>query len=402
MNEGKWESAKLLNFASDIEQNTLSQAHDTSKLEIVQPHLALMPDAHLGAGATVGSVIPTVGAVIPAAVGVDIGCGMIAVRTQWTVEDLANRAYQSDTLTLKDLHAGISRRVPLSAGGNNTEIYNSETAYRIDKLEAMDGAAQAREVRPGWQLQLGSLGSGNHFIEISADNMDRIWAFLHSGSRGVGNKLAQRYIRAAKDGMKSKYGVKLPNADLAYLAETDESFWPYIEALEWAQYFAWLNREEMMARVLDSLREWMGENVRSRETINCHHNYTEKVENSLYGGLWLSRKGAIAAETDQLGLIPGSMGTASYIVRGLGYGPSHNSAPHGAGRRRSRKAAKTEFGFDSLTETMALQGIVWGESESFLDEHPLAYKDIDQVMKDASSLVESVVTLRQLVNVKGA
>lgn len=388
-------SDKLLNWASILEPKTRSQACETAKMPFVYPYLALMPDAHLGKGATVGSVIPTLGAIMPAAVGVDIGCGMMAVRTQWTADDLERR-WAENKPGLRVLHAAISKAIPLSAGAANQKITSSADAL-IASLERTAGVEQANEALPHWRLQLGSLGSGNHFIEVSLDEEDRVWLFLHSGSRGVGNKLATKHIKIAQE-VCAKAGVKLTNRDLAYLTEDTPEFEAYIEALTWAQRFAWLNRLEMMKRVMDCMNDFMGVPVKSDQQVNCHHNYTVQEE---HGGktVWLSRKGAIDAHAGTMGLIPGSMGDKSYVVRGKGNADSLNSAPHGAGRNYSRSAAKRTFTRDDLDRRM--EGVAWGESDAFLDEHPNAYKPIDQVMKDAADLVDVVHELRQIVNVKG-
>ena len=382
-------NGRLLNWASILEPNTREQAERTAAMPFIHPHLALMPDAHLGLGATVGSVIPTEGAIIPAAVGVDIGCGMMAVRTQFSAADLAGKP-------LDVLHGQISRSVPLSAGGRNAKIrFTAEP--RIAELRDLPGAQQADTAVRHWPQQLGTLGSGNHFIEVSLDEADRVWLFLHSGSRGVGNKLAQRHIRAAQEECRAR-GIELADRDLAYLEEGTRSFDAYIEALHWAQRFAYLNREEMMDRVADQVGRFLHQDVQRLETVNCHHNYTEREHH--YGrDVWLSRKGAISARKGQLGLIPGSMGTASYVVAGLGNEASLMSSPHGAGRNHSRNAARRLFSRADLDARMA--GIAWGHSDAFLDEHPDAYKDIDVVMADAADLVEVRHTLRQIVNVKG-
>jgi tRNA-splicing ligase RtcB len=380
---------RLLNWASILEGTTREQAERTAAMPFIYPHLALMPDAHLGMGATVGSVIPTEGAIIPAAVGVDIGCGMMAVRTQFTAADLERR-------DLAVLHGQISRSIPLSAGRYNKSI--RETAKRrVEELRAMPGVQQADGAVPHWPAQLGSLGSGNHFIEVSLDEADRVWLFLHSGSRGVGNKLAQVHIRRAQEWCRAQ-GVPLADRDLAYLQEGTREFDAYIEALRWAQRFAYLNREEMMDRVVDQVSRFLGVPVEPAEVINCHHNYSERETH--YGrDVWLSRKGAISAREGQWGLIPGSMGTASYVVVGKGNVESLMSSPHGAGRNFSRTAARKRFTRTDLDGRMS--GIAWGHSDAFLDEHPDAYKPIDQVMADAADLVEVRHTLRQVVNVKG-
>ncbi|MGY1804378.1 RtcB family protein [Blastococcus sp. SYSU D00922] len=382
-------NGRLLNWASILEDTTREQAERTASMPFIRPHLALMPDAHLGKGATVGSVIPTDGAIIPAAVGVDIGCGMIAVRTQFTADDMAGR-------DLDVLHAQISRSIPLSAGNRNQKI-RASAEPRIAELRAMPGAEQADAAAAHWPQQLGSLGSGNHFIEVSLDEVDRVWLFLHSGSRGVGNRLAQKHIKVAQEQCRKRF-VELPDRDLAYLVEGEPEFDAYIEALRWAQRFAYLNREEMMDRCVDQLGRFLGTEVERTETVNCHHNYTER-ETHFGREVWLSRKGAISAREGQLGLIPGSMGAASYVVVGKGNVPSLMSSPHGAGRNHSRSAARRLFSRADLDARMT--GIAWGHSDAFLDEHPDAYKPIDQVMADAADLVEVRHTLRQIVNVKG-
>ncbi|MCW2496230.1 RtcB family protein [Jatrophihabitans sp.] len=380
-------SKRLMNWASIIEEATLAQAKVSSTMPFIHPHIALMPDAHLGKGATVGSVIPTLGAIIPAAVGVDIGCGMMAVRTQYHRDELTGDARQ--------LHAAIASAIPLSAGKYNGAIQDS-AAPRVAELEAMPGIEQADAIAPNWRMQLGSLGSGNHFIEVSEDEDGLVWLFLHSGSRGVGNKLAQKWIKTAQDQCQQRW-ITLPDPDLAYLVEGDPEFWSYMEALRWAQRFAYLNREEMMARVVAAFEAWHGP-VEASVTVNCHHNYTER-ERHFGKDVWLSRKGAINASDGVLGLIPGSMGDLSYVVRGKGNALALNSSPHGAGRNHSRSAARRLFTRDDLNTRMG--GIAWGESDAFLDEHPNAYKPIDQVMADAADLVEVLHQLRQFVNVKG-
>ncbi|GAB3198014.1 RtcB family protein [Geodermatophilus arenarius] len=387
-------SERLLSWASILEDATREQAERTASLPFIHPHVALMPDAHLGLGATVGSVIPTDGAIIPAAVGVDIGCGMMAVRTQFTGDDVRGR-------NLATLHEQISRAIPLSAGRYNRRLRDT-AAPRVEELRALPGADQADGVVRDWPLQLGSLGSGNHFIEVSLDEADRVWLFLHSGSRGVGNKLASKHIRVAQERTRAR-GVVVPDRDLAYLEEGEPEFDAYIEALRWAQRFAALNREEMMDRVADQVSRFMSgqgltEEVRREQVVQCHHNYTERETH--YGRqVWLSRKGAIAARRGQWGLIPGSMGAASYVVVGKGDAASLTSAPHGAGRAFSRSAARKRFSRADLDRRMT--GIAWGRSDAFLDEHPEAYKSIDVVMADAADLVEVRHTLRQVVNVKG-
>jgi tRNA-splicing ligase RtcB (3'-phosphate/5'-hydroxy nucleic acid ligase) len=384
-------SKRLMNWASILEEGTLEQARRTAAMPFIFPHVALMPDAHLGKGATVGSVIPTLGAIIPAAVGVDIGCGMIAVRTQFTAGDTRRRG------DLASLREAIERAVPLSAGVYNTAVDRASTCARVAELEARQGAEQAERISPNWRLQLGSLGSGNHFIEVSLDEDNRVWLFLHSGSRGVGNKLATRHIKIAQ-ALNKKWWIQLPDPDLAYLVEGTPQFWDYIRDLRWAQHFALLNREEMMDRVTGCFQEWIGAGVEASETVNTHHNYTEQ-ETHWGKQVWLSRKGAIDASAGTAGLIPGSMGTRSYVVSGKGNRLALNSSPHGAGREYSRSAARKTFTREQLDAAMT--GIEWRATDAFLDEIPGAYKDIDVVMNDARDLVEIRHTLRQIVNVKG-
>jgi tRNA-splicing ligase RtcB (3'-phosphate/5'-hydroxy nucleic acid ligase) len=390
-------SDRLLNWASILDDVTRRQAERTASLPFVYPHVALMPDAHLGKGATVGSVLPTKGAIIPAAVGVDIGCGMIAVRTPWSVDDVRARG------PLAPLRGEIERAVPLSAGKYNKALTES-ARHRVKELEAKADELGERVLHsvtttaPNWTMQLGSLGSGNHFIEVTADEHQRVWLFLHSGSRGVGNKIAQKHIAIAQERAR-RANLDLPDRDLAWLDEGTPEFDRYIAELRWAQHFALLNREEMMDRVAGCLAAHMrADETPELERINCHHNFSEQ-ERHFDADLWVSRKGAIQAKKGQGGLIPGSMGTASYVVSGLGNPVALESAPHGAGRVYSRTKARKTFSRAQLEESM--KGIEWRHSDAFLDEIPAAYKDVDVVMADAADLVEVRHTLRQLVNVKG-
>jgi tRNA-splicing ligase RtcB (3'-phosphate/5'-hydroxy nucleic acid ligase) len=392
---------KLISWASILEPGTREQALRTSSMPFIWPHLALMPDAHQGKGSTVGSVVPTLGAILPACVGVDIGCGMIAVRTDLVHDDLRGKP-------LARLREAIEKAIPLSAGHYNDAVRDEGTAKRLVELEDRDGADSAEAIAPNWRLQLGSLGAGNHFCEVSLDEQDRVWLFLHSGSRGVGNKLATKHIKVARAWCERAW-IQLPDPDLAYLVESTDEFWAYLRDLRWAQHFALLNREEMMARVKECLAEFMGRDVPAVETTQCHHNYTEQMSGDLMrhwrrppghsGHVWLSRKGAIDASAGKPGLIPGSMGTRSYVVTGKGNMLSLNSSPHGAGREYSRTAARRTFTRAQLDK--AMEGIEWRPTDAFLDEIPGAYKDIDTVMADAAGLVEIQHTLRQIVNVKG-
>ena len=386
-------SSRLLSWASILDPQTREQAERTARMPFIHPHLALMPDAHLGLGATVGSVIPTDGAIMPAAVGVDIGCGMVAVRTQLGVGDLPEDR--------SAMRRAVARAVPLSAGAANREIRRDHTQRRLADLEEravrvdLDPASYAKP----WRHQLGTLGSGNHFLEVVLDEEDRVWLFLHSGSRGVGNKIAQHHIKVAKERCRAER-VELPDGDqdLAYLEEGTDAFDHYVREMQWAQHYALLNREEMMDRMVTELARWTGREVERVEEINCHHNYTEP-ETHFGRRVWLSRKGAISARDGEPGLIPGSMGTASYVVEGMGNEDALHSAPHGAGRVYSRTKARKTFTLEELAD--AMKGIEYEHSAAFLDEIPAAYKDIDQVMADAADLVRVRHTLRQIVNVKG-
>jgi tRNA-splicing ligase RtcB (3'-phosphate/5'-hydroxy nucleic acid ligase) len=383
---------QLISWASILEESTRNQAVTASGMPFIYPHLALMPDAHLGKGATVGSVIPTLGAIIPAAVGVDIGCGMTAVRTQYVADDLP----MDDRGRLR---VAIEQAIPLSAGRYNTAVSRASTEARIADLESR---AESAGVDPagyaaGWMLQLGSLGSGNHFIEVSLDESERVWLFLHSGSRGVGNKIAQHHIKVAQALMR-QWWIALPDPDLAYLVEGTDEFSAYIRDLGWAQSFALSNRAEMMDRVVACFATWIDGSVERQQEVDCHHNYTES-ERHFGKQVWLSRKGAIDASEGTWGLIPGSMGSRSYVVRGKGNAVALNSAPHGAGREYSRSRARKTFTRDDLRAAMS--GIEYRDTAAFIDEIPAAYKDIDVVMKDAEELVEVRHVLRQIVNVKG-
>jgi tRNA-splicing ligase RtcB len=384
---------QLLSWASILEDNTERQARTASTMPFIYPHLALMPDAHLGLGATVGSVIPTLRAVMPAAVGVDIGCGMIAVRTQFSKADM-----DAVSSPLSELREQIERAIPLSAGAKNRKIVaTAEPRIALLEAEAAEAGFDPASYVGDWRLQLGTLGSGNHFIEVSLDERDAVWLFLHSGSRGVGNKIATHHIKVAQRLM-DQWWIELPDRDLAYLVEGTREFDRYLAELKWAQHFALLNREEMMDRVVRQMTEWMGEPVTELERINCHHNFTQK-ERHFGKDVWLSRKGAISAKAGEAGLIPGSMGTASYVVEGLGNPVALESSPHGAGRVYSRSAARKQFTHEQLREAMT--GIEYRDTDAFLDEIPGAYKDIDRVMEDAADLVRIRHTLRQIVNVKG-
>lgn len=382
-------STDVISFASLLEDAALDQAKATATMPFIYPHVALMPDAHFGLGSSVGTVFGTRGAVIPAAVGVDIGCGMIGVRTRFTATDLEGR----DLTRLRD---SLERAIPLSPGNYNRAALQDTALPKVAELEELAAKNNVDlSHSPKWKQQLGSLGGGNHFIELCLDEEDRVWMFLHSGSRGVGNKIAQKHIRIAREACK---GEDLPDRDLAYLTEGTREFSDYLSELQWAQRFAFLNREEMMDRFSEQLGRFMETPVDEVERINCHHNYT--VEEEHYGEtVWLTRKGAVLADAGTMALIPGSMGTASYVVEGRGNPEALRSAPHGAGRRMSRTQAKKAFTAKDLDARMA--GIVYRPGKEWVDEIPDAYKDIDQVMADATDLVSIRHKLRQVVNVKG-
>lgn len=375
-----------------IEKEALEQIKNTASVPFLFHHVAVMPDTHYGKGSTVGTVLATKGAVIPAAVGVDIGCGMIAVKTNLTKEQLGD---------LSKIRASIERSIPMSAGKFNFKITES-AQKRIDELEAIDGHETATALSKNWHEQLGTLGGGNHFIEICLDENETVWVTLHSGSRGVGNKIGMHYIGKAQELCKSMF-ISLSDEDLAYLPEGSQLFDDYIRDMRWAQKFALLNREEMMDRVLKDLSYHIfGENGHQSEfeleRINSHHNFTQQ-EHHLGKDAWITRKGAIKAGLGDKAMIPGSMGTKSYIVSGLAHPMSFNSAPHGAGRKFSRAKARAQFTMEDFDKAMV--GIEHRRTDILLDEIPGAYKDIDEVMENAKELVKIDYILKQILNVKG-
>ncbi|HET9468798.1 MAG TPA: RtcB family protein [Vicinamibacterales bacterium] len=384
-------NAKAVLFAppDTIESEALKQIENTASMPFIFKHVAVMPDCHYGKGATVGTVLATKGSIIPAAVGVDIGCGMIAVKTPLTRHDIPDPAA---------IRTGIERRIPMSAGHNNKHLTDSAAA-RVNELDSL-AHRDYNAIDPKWKLQLGTLGGGNHFIELATDESNTVWATLHSGSRGIGNKLGNMHIRRAQTLTK---GVPLPDRDLAYLTEGTKEFDEYIRDVLWAQNFARLNRDEMMDRVMTELsRSVYGDSSHVRELevqrINCHHNFTQ-LEEHFGERIWVTRKGAIEARRGMWAMIPGSMGTRSYIVTGLDNPMAFSSAPHGAGRRLSRTAARKRYTMSDLDT--AMRGIEFRRSSVLLDEIPSAYKNIDEVMANAKELVEVKHVLKQFVNVKG-
>jgi tRNA-splicing ligase RtcB (3'-phosphate/5'-hydroxy nucleic acid ligase) len=382
----------VLSWAVDLEDEARQQAIRSAALPFVEKPLALMPDAHYGMGATVGSVIATTDAIIPAAVGVDIGCGMIAVRTQFTSNDLPDN--------LDELHNQISKSIPSGVGRKHDFNSDWDRMRHTRKVPSYDGSTklsikQANTITD----QLGTLGSGNHFVEVCLDEQDRVWLVLHSGSRGIGNQLAQIHINKAK-GLMKQYFIKLSDPDLAYLTQGTPAFDDYIADMLWAQKYAMANRSVMMSAAVEQFGNFLGEPVKPREHINCHHNFTQ-LEYHHGKNVWLTRKGAIKASKGDKGIIPGSMGTSSYIVSGLGNPASYESCSHGAGRRMSRTRARKELSVDVLREKMA--GKSWNEKDAItlLDESPESYKNIDTVMEAQKDLVKIDHTLHSILNYKG-
>ena len=384
-----------------LEDQARQQLVNVARLPIVHHHLAAMPDVHWGVGATVGSVIPTVRAIIPAAVGVDLGCGMMAACTTLVAKDLPDN--------LKPLRRAIEKAVPhgrdKSGGRGDKGSWSQvprevENAWRGLSGELEEIASKHPAIgRANSLIHLGTLGTGNHFIELCLDEQDRVWIMLHSGSRGVGNRIGTWFIEKAKEDM----GVhlrNLPDHDLAYLREGTTLFDDYVQAVDWAQRFAQKNRELMMQAVVGALRRTRGlREFQARvEAVDCHHNYVQREHH--YGAdVWLTRKGAVSAREGELGIIPGSMGARSFIVRGRGNPESFQSCSHGAGRLMSRNEAKRRFSLDD--HVAATAGIECRKDEEVLDETPGAYKDIDAVMAAQADLVEVVHRLRQVLCVKG-
>lgn len=376
----------VLSWASVVEAGAVAQAERAAAMPFVTGHVALMADAHIGIGATVGSVIPTKGAIIPAAVGVDIGCGMVASETDLTAADLPDDLAQLMPLIEERIPAGVGKGHAVALG-NAWGIGPPLGTSLTDKQWATV------------HTQYGTLGSGNHFVEVCVDERDHVWVVLHSGSRGIGNQLATHHIDVAK-GLMKQYFIKLADPDLAYLVEGTAEFRRYIDDMLWSQKYAMGSRSIMAEAATRSLFEVVGRGGVSR-TINCHHNFTQ-MENHHGRNVWITRKGAIKAAVGDEGVIPGSMGTRSYVVRGKGNPASYNSSAHGAGRRMSRGQARKELTAASLTEAMG--GRAWNSdrAEVLVDEHPSAYKDIDAVMEDQSDLVEVQHVLRQVFNYKGS
>jgi tRNA-splicing ligase RtcB (3'-phosphate/5'-hydroxy nucleic acid ligase) len=398
-------SVKMWTRGVPVEASALQQLENAAKLPIVFRHIAVMPDVHYGIGATVGSVIPTVRAIIPAAVGVDIGCGMIACKTSLQAKDLPD--------TLGPLRSEIEKAVPhgmsskqARRGGSNRDKgtweqppdeANQAWAQLADEFDLI--CEQHPRLRnTNNHRHVGTLGGGNHFIEICLDQSQAVWVMLHSGSRGVGNAIGTLFIELAKKDAQL-HQRNLPDQDLAYLEEGAQYFGDYVRAVGWAQKFARLNREVMMQRVIAALRKIVTKPFETHlEAVNCHHNYVQK-EVHFGEEVFLTRKGAVSAKRGELGIIPGSMGAKSYITRGKGNPESFMSCSHGAGRAMSRTQAKKRFSLED--QVRATEGVECRKDIDVIDEIPMAYKDIDAVMEAQKDLVEVVYTLKQIVCVKG-
>ena len=382
-------------FTDDLEDTARKQLVNLSRLPIIHHHVAAMPDVHAGIGATVGSVIATKQAVIPAAVGVDIGCGMIAARTTLT-------ANQLDENSLKRVYNQIARDVPVGRDQHKDgrELKHAVVPFGRELRQILEAHPQLEKRfkrTQSWAQQMGTLGGGNHFIEVCLDEESRVWVMLHSGSRGIGNAIGTYFIELARRDMESQVS-NLPDRDLAYFREGTEHFEEYVRAVGWAQAYAAANREAMMELVLAALRRHLPPFEVTAEAVNCHHNYVEREQH--YGeNVWVTRKGAIRAGKGELGIIPGSMGAKSYIVRGRGSEESFESCAHGAGRRMSRSAAQKRFTSADVAAQTA--GVICRKDSGVVDEIPAAYKPIDEVMENQRDLVDVVHTLKQVLCVKG-
>lgn len=384
-----------------IEETAMQQLKNVASLPFIHKHIAVMPDVHMGYGATVGSVIPTVGAIIPAAVGVDIGCGMMAVRTNISAKDLPDNLLAIRT----DIEAAVPHGRTDDGGANDRGAWGYVTTASDSVMqEMMPRLQQIVEKHPKIEkaairspLHLGTLGTGNHFIELCLDESQNVWIMLHSGSRGIGNRIGSYFIELAKQDMKTWF-INVPDKDLGYFPEGTKHFDDYVEGVHWAQTFAMKNRELMMQATIDALKIYFPHLETNIEAVNCHHNYVQKERH--YGAnVWLTRKGAVSAREGQLGIIPGSMGAKSFIVRGKGNHEAFNSCSHGAGRVMSRTEASKKISLEQHIADTA--GVECRKDIDVLDESPKAYKDIEKVMAAQSDLVEIVHTLKQVVCVKG-
>ncbi len=389
---------RLWTHGVPVEDDARTQLMNTARMPFIFRHLAVMPDVHLGKGSTIGSVIPTVGAIIPAAVGVDIGCGMMAARTSLTAADLPD--------SLHALRSAIEAAVPhgktfgrrdTGAWDEAPQAVDAEWRQLAGSFAQITGKYPKLE-RTNNRLHLGTLGTGNHFIEVCLDEAGRVWFMLHAGSRGVGNAIGNLFIELAQDDMR-QHIANLPDRDLAYFNEGSRHFDDYVEAVGWAQDFARHNRALMMRAVVSAARRIIPKPFAADvEAVNCHHNYVHR-ETHFGREVLVTRKGAVAAHRGQLGIIPGSMGAKSFIVRGLGNEEAFCSCSHGAGRTMSRTQAKKRFSV--ADQVRATEGVECRKDAGVIDEIPMAYKDIDAVMAAQADLVEIVHTLRQVVCVKG-
>ncbi len=383
-------------WTDDVQSAALDQLANVSRMPFIHHHVAAMPDVHAGIGATVGSVIPTRGAIVPAAVGVDIGCGMNAVRTSLSAKDLPD--------SLRRLRNGIEAAVPVGFDMHDHDPVKRSTIMPLAReleqvLERHPAIGRMQKKRPYdiWVRQLGTLGGGNHFIELCLDEADAVWIMLHSGSRGIGNVIGRYFIQLARQDMGDQLG-RLPDRDLAYFTQGARHFEDYVTAVHWAQDYAMVNRRSMMKLVLEAIVPYLPRFTVTREAINCHHNYVAR-EHHFGADVYITRKGAIRAGVGELGIIPGSMGAKSYVVRGKGQVDAFCSCSHGAGRRMSRTQAKKRFSRDDLERQT--QGVECRKDKGVIDEIPSAYKDIDEVMRNQADLVEVVHTLKQMLCVKG-
>jgi tRNA-splicing ligase RtcB len=382
-------------WTDDVDERSKAQLTNIAGLPFIHHHVAAMPDVHLGMGATIGSVIATHQAIIPAAVGVDIGCGMVAAQLSITANELDEKA-------LKKVFDQISRDVPVGRNQHEDSRILVEAARPFEPgLKALTDKhpelLKAFGKFSKWTNQMGTLGGGNHFIEVCLDENDQVWVMLHSGSRGIGNAIATHFIQLARQDME-RLMIQLPDHDLAYFSEGSEYFADYVAAVHWAQEYAMQNRQSMLDLVLAALTRHLPPFSVTTEAVNCHHNYVAR-EHHFDADVWVTRKGAIRAREGDLGIVPGSMGTRSYIVRGKGNPESFCSSAHGAGRRMSRTEAEKQFTQEDLVQQTA--GIICRKDKRIVDEIPSAYKDIDQVMANQSDLTEILHTLKQVVCVKG-
>ena len=387
-------------WTPELEPQARRQLENVSRLPIVHGHVAAMPDVHAGIGATVGSVIPTKGAVIPAAAGVDLGCGVNAVQLSLTAKDLPESLSRIRSAIESAVPLGFDMHASAKGGGGSREKRAKELASGLEHIVSRNPriASMQKDFRETWIRQLGTLGGGNHFIEICLDEQQNVWVMLHSGSRGIGNVIGRYFIERARREME-KRDTHLPDRDLAWLAEGSAAFEEYVEAVHWAQDYAIENRREMMRTVLAAIEPHLPKFRIVGEAINCHHNYVAR-ERHFGENLLVTRKGAIRAGEGDMGIIPGSMGARSFIVRGKGNADSLCSCAHGAGRLMSRTEAKKRFSTEDVKRQTA--GVECRKDAGVVDEIPGAYKPIDEVMENQSDLVEVVHTLKQVLCVKGS